>query len=184
MALVENAHGILNFVGIGMFGRSEIREGDHRHPRIEIEAPRRLRRLHRDLRQLLCAWVNVDGGIGEHQHLILEHQQVRTGDVLHTRFRLDHLQCGPHSRGVVSVQSGDDSVGVALLDHHHREVVAAVQNLSGVGHGDATPAAKLMEALRVLLVLRRLENVDDGDARAVDAMLCEQRRFSCEYGRL
>ena len=73
------------------------------------------------------------------------------------------------------MQSGDHAVCVAFLDHHHGEVVPAVQNSPRIGGSDPASFSQLMKASRVMFKSWRLNNVYDFQLRAIDAELLQQR---------
>ena len=127
-----------------------------------------------DLGEFVRGRVDVEAAVGEDQRAVgaklrgvgAHHEEGR--DQLGARGGLEDLQRRAQSVGGGVAGAGDQTVGIAHLDHHGAKVGGIHHLGASLLDGDALLSAELGKLLRVLLVLLGVARVDDGGAGNVD----------------
>ena len=163
-AALTSSTAFLTLSARGVRVGTEVREGDHRGPRLDVEAAHGVGRQDRDLGQLLGRRVDVDRRVGEEEGPVLQHQDVEPRDALDARRGSQDLERGPDRVGVGLRQAGDHAVGVARVEHQRTEDVAHARLLGRVLGGHPVAAAQLLQARRVDRQLLRPVRVHELDA--------------------
>ena len=156
---------LLDLGDTGVPHGAEVRVRDHRDARLDAESLDRVGHLDRDVGERLGIGIDVEHGVAEKLHRVLQHHHVHPDRDLRARLEPEDLERGANGLGIVEPQPGDHPVGVAAIDHQRRVVIALLQQRLRGEPREALALAQLVESIGVHGVLFGARIDDLGAAR-------------------
>ena len=98
----------------------------------------------------------VDQSVGNEEHTLLGVDEVHRSEVVIALADANHFLGHLNGVGIFRVKTGDESVGIARLHHHHAEVVALVHLVDGFLQRVALALLLLRQDFGIALTALRL----------------------------
>ena len=112
--------------------RAEVGVGQHGDSRPDIELFHLFGCQFGNFHDFLGSWIEVDGGVGQKERAEFGHQDIHTRHLSDSGFGTDDLQSRTNCIRIISGKSADHGVGFACFHHHHAEIVAVLDFLTGI----------------------------------------------------
>ena len=123
--------------------RTEIREGEQRHARLDPQTADELGGRRRDLCQGFSVGIDVDGAIGEKERLLRLHEHVDAADMPAPRLRPDHFERRPDGVRIIHLDSCHHGIGLTGPEHEQGVIHGIEHALARFAQRDALAAPPL-----------------------------------------